>query len=204
MNREEAIKIFQLMKKILSIPNSDAARTIEAIDMAIEALSADAVEVKAEQLPPKVPTEWINDGMVLVPQHDWIEMQKKLEGYVSANAVQGEWGHMMIDGNKLMLALSEWWYSSFGLEETEESKAIHKVMDEVERYVDHEKSADYWIPCSERLPSEDGCYLVSTTGTNNDIIDIAYYTEEIWHKASRIKAWMPLPKPYREESEVEE
>ena len=29
MNREEAIKIFQLMKKILSIPNSDAARTIE-------------------------------------------------------------------------------------------------------------------------------------------------------------------------------
>ena len=160
MNREEAIKIFQLMKKILSIPNSDAARTIEAIDMAIEALSADAV--------------------------------------------QGEWGHMMIDGNKLMLALSEWWYSSFGLEETEESKAIHKVMDEVERYVDHEKSADYWIPCSERLPSEDGCYLVSTTGTNNDIIDIAYYTEEIWHKASRIKAWMPLPKPYREESEVEE
>ena len=111
---------------------------------------------------------------------------------------------MMIDGNKLMLALSEWWYSSFGLEETEESKAIHKVMDEVERYVDHEKSAGYWIPCSERLPSEDGCYLVSTTGTNNDIIDIAYYTEEIWHKASRIKAWMPLPKPYREESEVEE
>ena len=44
MNREEAIKIFQLMKKILSIPNSDAARTIEAIDMAIEALSADAVQ----------------------------------------------------------------------------------------------------------------------------------------------------------------
>lgn len=59
-----------------------------------------------------------------------------------------------------------------------------------------------WMPCSERLPSEDGCYLVSTTGTNNDIIDIAYYTEEIWHKASRIKAWMPLPKPYREDGEA--
>ena len=58
-----------------------------------------------------------------------------------------------------------------------------------------------WIPVSERLPSKDGCYLVSTTGTNNDIIDIAYYTEEIWHKASRIKAWMPLPEPYREDRE---
>jgi len=56
-----------------------------------------------------------------------------------------------------------------------------------------------WIPVSERLPSENGCYLVSTTGTNNDIIDIAYYTKEIWHKASRIKAWMPLPTPYRME-----
>ena len=156
MTREEAIRWLNIHKSTNVFVDSIA----EAIDMAIEALSA--------------------------------------------NAVQGEWGHMIIDGNKLMLALSEWWYSSFGLEETEESKAIHKVMDEVERYVDHEKSADYWTPCSERLPSEDGCYLVSTTGTNNDLIDIAYYTEEIWHKASRIKAWMPLPKPYREESEVEE
>lgn len=43
MNRKEAIKIFQLMKKILSIPNSDAARTIEAIDMAIEALQAEPI-----------------------------------------------------------------------------------------------------------------------------------------------------------------
>lgn len=38
MTREEAIKRFQQMKKILSIHNSDAARLIEAIDMAIEAL----------------------------------------------------------------------------------------------------------------------------------------------------------------------
>ena len=36
-----------------------------------------------------------------------------------------------------------------------------------------------WIPVSERLPEEDACYLVTTSGTNNDIIDIAYYTEGI-------------------------
>ena len=63
-----------------------------------------------------------------------------------------------------------------------------------------EKTAE-WIPVSERLPEEDGCYLVTTTGTNNDIIDIAYYTDGIWHKASRIKAWMPLQEPYKVESE---
>ena len=61
-----------------------------------------------------------------------------------------------------------------------------------------EKTAE-WIPVNERLPEEAGCYLVTTTGTNNDISDIAYYTDGIWHKASRIKAWMPLPKPYKAE-----
>ena len=62
-----------------------------------------------------------------------------------------------------------------------------------------------WIPVSERLPEEDGCYLVTTTGTNNSIIDIAYYTEGIWHKASKIKAWMPLPTQYEpQESEDNE
>lgn len=59
-----------------------------------------------------------------------------------------------------------------------------------------------WIPVSERLPEKNGCYLVSTTGANNYIIDIAYYIEGMWHKASRIKAWMPLPKPYREDGEA--
>ena len=39
MTREEAIRRFENMKKILSVPNSDAERTIEAIDMAINALA---------------------------------------------------------------------------------------------------------------------------------------------------------------------
>lgn len=68
----------------------DTKLDVEAFKMAIEALKgkAEAIEVKAEQLPPKVPTEWINDGMVLIPKHDWIEMQKKLEKCISA---EGGW-----------------------------------------------------------------------------------------------------------------
>ena len=46
MTREEAIKRFQLMKKILSVPNSDAAGTIEAIDMAIEALTKETSTIQ--------------------------------------------------------------------------------------------------------------------------------------------------------------
>jgi len=41
---------------------------------------------------------------------------------------------MTIDGNKLMMLLNDWWYSSFGYdEETEDSKAIKTVMDKIEK-----------------------------------------------------------------------
>ena len=167
MNRDEAINVIKGARQYLTVGNPiwNVKKVDEAFDMAIEALSADAV--------------------------------------------QGERGHMMIDGNKLMLALSEWWYSSFGLEETEESKAIHKVMDEVERYVDHEKSADYWIPCSERLPSEDGFYIATCDGEicgeDQPFTGFAEFENRKWvddeDDYQCVLAWMPLPKPYREDGE---
>ena len=40
-----------------------------------------------------------------------------------------------IDGDKLMMMLADWWYSSFGEEETDEAKAIYTVMDQVEKIV---------------------------------------------------------------------
>lgn len=65
MTREEAIKRFQLMKKILSIPNSDATRTIEAIDMAIEALSEETSTIQekhqlSEETSTNTPTKSTN------------------------------------------------------------------------------------------------------------------------------------------------
>ena len=41
----------------------------------------------------------------------------------------------LIDGNKIIMSLADWWYSSFRQEETKESKAIKKVMDQVEKMV---------------------------------------------------------------------
>ena len=32
----------------------------------------------------------------------------------------------MIDGHKLIMSLTDWWYSTFGLEETEKSKDNQK------------------------------------------------------------------------------
>lgn len=68
-----------------------------------------------------------------------------------------------------------------------------------------------WIPCSERLPEEDGNYLVdygkmtvlSYEGGWNCFRD---YTGRV-HRDNEIhavKAWMPLPEPYEEDTEETE
>ena len=82
MTREEAIKRFQLMKKILSIPNSDATGTIEAIDMAIEALSEKTSTIQekhqlSEEIPTNTPTKSTNistDASADRPRGHWIDM----------------------------------------------------------------------------------------------------------------------------------
>lgn len=58
-----------------------------------------------------------------------------------------------------------------------------------------------WTPCSERLPETPSFCLVTTDGSHNDVIDIALYMSDGWHKASKVLAWMPLPEPYKEEED---
>lgn len=54
-----------------------------------------------------------------------------------------------------------------------------------------------WISCSDRLPEEDGYYLVSEDDGN---IEVEWYDNTGWGYCGVI-AWMPLPQPYRAESE---
>ena len=58
-----------------------------------------------------------------------------------------------------------------------------------------------WIPCSERLPEAPTFCLVTTDGSYNDVIDIAMYMSDGWHKASKVLAWMPLPEPWEGEAD---
>lgn len=64
-----------------------------------------------------------------------------------------------------------------------------------------------WIPCSERLPEENGNYLV-TVEANDGTASIKFqmvdhYGPKWLHEGKREKviAWMPLPEPYNAESE---
>lgn len=58
-----------------------------------------------------------------------------------------------------------------------------------------------WIPVTERLPDEEGAYIV----TVRDIFGNGYVTREWFYgnewSYSFVTAWMPLLEPYKAESE---
>ncbi len=59
-----------------------------------------------------------------------------------------------------------------------------------------------WIPVAERLPKKSGVYTV--TDYKGDVVRFVFITHsdssrEYWYRCA--KAWMPLPEPYKEETE---
>ena len=59
-------------------------------------------------------------------------------------------------------------------------------------------SAQRWIPCSERLPDQNGKYLVVG---RQKAINILKFDGGRWYGKWGVVAWMPLPEPYKGESE---
>ncbi|MDU3181399.1 MAG: DUF551 domain-containing protein [Lachnospiraceae bacterium] len=67
---------------------------------------------------------------------------------------------------------------------------------------------DDWIPCSERLPNQNGVYNVTRLIDDAFISDSAYFDgQDTWHNDNRVNharsyltdivAWQPLPEPYK-------
>lgn len=59
-----------------------------------------------------------------------------------------------------------------------------------------------WIPCSERLPEEDGRFLVFLPDRNGtfmcaDFLSGKWYQDDYECTSNHVKAWMPLPEPYK-------
>lgn len=71
-----------------------------------------------------------------------------------------------------------------------------------EQLISQEPKTRHWIPVSERMPNFSDIVLASTDSDYDElkVILTVYEGEEFWFNG-KIKAWMPLPKPYKAESE---
>ena len=92
-------------------------------------------------------------------------------------------------------------------------------LDVLKIMIDHASTIDAvpkWIPCEERLPEEEGFYIVYApryfggSSGGKEIHDGVMFSrwknakwsvEHGYHKRPNcVRAWMPLPEPYREEA----
>ena len=67
-----------------------------------------------------------------------------------------------------------------------------------------------WIPCSERLPKEEGYYLVTTYDDDGYLdVDVCYWEDVDMNEnngfclATDVLAWMALPMPWNKKGESE-
>lgn len=67
------------------------------------------------------------------------------------------------------------------------------------RAMEKETKNNGWIPCSERLPEENGLYLVCYENLNCYPSKCLFLNGKF--NDTHILAWQPLPEPYREEQE---
>ncbi len=63
------------------------------------------------------------------------------------------------------------------------------------------QQADRWIPCKDRLPEEDGMYLITSDVLGKLEIQYCFYQINIKRFICNGKAvaWQPLPEPWKEE-----
>lgn len=68
-----------------------------------------------------------------------------------------------------------------------------------------EPKQEQWIPVTERIPEDEGFYLVTSSQAGIKYVCSCYFTPELkntsvgaWLEFG-VTAWMPLPKPYEEE-----
>ena len=75
--------------------------------------------------------------------------------------------------------------------------AYEQGWDDLQKCIESLPSAQQWIPCSKRLPDQNGKYLVVG---RQKAINILKFDGGRWYGKWGVVAWMPLPSPYREEA----
>ena len=78
--------------------------------------------------------------------------------------------------------------------EEEEKLIIGFLKDTAESFMRENPSAQQWIPCAERLPDQNGKYLVVG---RQKAINILKFDGGRWYGKWGVVAWMPLPDCYQ-------
>ena len=149
LTREEAI---ETLGHVVPFATQNGEKIAEAIDMAIEALSA--------------------------PSGDLIS---RADALMELNGVCSNWQ-----------------------DDAKVAEIIHALSSAEAYFTDGNKIAE-WIPCSERLPSEDGFYIATCDGEicgeEQPFTGFAEFENRKWvddeDDYQCVLAWMPLPEPYK-------
>lgn len=86
----------------------------------------------------------------------------------------------------------------FMLDNAQYSEDVEEALDMAIETLSRSETPNGWIPCSERLPSKNGEYLV--TGRQG-AVNKRKYEDGHWYGNWAVLAWMPLPEPWKGEEE---
>ena len=86
------------------------------------------------------------------------------------------------------------------------NEEANQIIDSFDRVTSSIKQEPRWIPVTERLPEEKGLYLVSVKNDHNRRYSKTcwFHGGDNWFARQDVLAWMPLPEPYKAESEPQE
>jgi len=78
--------------------------------------------------------------------------------------------------------------------------AVEKAFNQLKQSKLVKQPEQKWIPCSERLPAENGNYLVTAIWKGKLEVDMDYFQFGcMWDDyRDNVIAWQELPEPYRE------
>jgi len=134
---------------------------------------------------------------------DLIKRQDAIKAFVEeTNGVNVEKAIKVVDAYLQIRECDEVWDSIRAIRD-----CLERAKDEITEYIPSADRPQEWIPCSERLPSNDDWVIVSVLDEVGDTpyrySDFGWYFEraKCWiidsEQRTDVVAWMPLPEPWK-------
>ena len=182
MTREEAIKMAKADLKCME-------RDTSGQDEMCNSHKCDECSVKYERGNMREQKEWLRLAITALEQNP-----------TTKNDLEVDWeSYKDVDGNSLDDLILEVLQNYFDCGNTYGYKVADEIIGLLPSVTPQEPK---WIPVTEGLPKKDGLYLVSV---KNDHLrrysKTCWYSNKNWFARQDVVAWMPLPQPYKAESE---